>query len=339
MEPVPNFFDLEAMQKHVDAVLTLEELDPNLFRAYTPPSYLWRIFGGQTIAQSLMAAYRTVQAPLIVNSLHAYFLRGGRPELPTLFFVDRIRDGRKFSTRHVTAVQKGKKIFSCLVSFHVKEPGWTHQIDPPSVAPPAECKPELQALKEHLDRNQDIHPQMKKFLNKKLNEPLPLDFRFPPTDKPVCKSVESREGKSASKILWARVIGNVRDDIRYHHCMAAFMCDYMLMGTSLLAHNKSWADLSRRGTGSLDHVMWFHNQPFRADDFLLYVLESPQSGNARGLNFGRMYDREGNLIISLAQEGLMRPRDTSDLVDDTVADTAAMEAGDDASIYKIAARL
>jgi acyl-CoA thioesterase-2 len=268
-------------------LLDLEPIEVNIFRGVNPNEVRQRVFGGQVAAQSLMAAGRTVEVGR-PHSLHAYFLRPGDPTVPILYEVDRIRDGRSFTTRRVVAIQHGRAIFNLSASFHVDEPGLEHQFPMPDVPEPeqleslvARLEPYREALGEWFDR------------------PHPIDQR-PIGELPY----SSRASKDPVQRLWIRADGRLPDDPLLHACIAAYASDMSLFDTMLAPHDVTWDDADFMGA-SLDHCMWFH-RPFRADEWLLYDMDSPTAFGARGLARGFLFTRGGQLAVSLVQEGLMR---------------------------------
>jgi acyl-CoA thioesterase-2 len=275
-------------------LLDLEPIEENIFRGLSPAEEdgRTRVFGGQVAAQALIAAGRTVQPDRRVHSLHAYFLLPGSPRRPIVYEVDRIRDGRSFTTRRVVAVQQGKAIFNLSASFHRDEPGVDHQALMPA-APDPETLPTLaERLAPHADR-----------FGAFLRLPRPIDVRYvgePPWEP------RPRGERLPSQMVWMRADGRLPDDPLLHVCAVTYASDMTLLDSVLLAHGLSW-DQSRVRGASLDHAMWFH-RPFRADDWLLYVQQSPSAAGARGLARGDIYTRAGRLVVSVVQEGLLRVR-------------------------------
>ena len=276
----------EALDQLVD-LLDLESIEVNIFRGVSPNEERQRVFGGQVAAQSLMAAGRTVDTGR-PHSLHAYFLRPGDPTVPILYEVDRIRDGRSFTTRRVVAVQHGRAIFHLSASFHADEPGLTHQFAMPVVPDPDE----LDSLAVRLEPYRDT-------LGDWFAKPHPIDQRHI-GELPFSRNA-SREPVQR---LWIRADGSLPDDPLLHACVATYASDMSLFDTMLAPHNISWDDADFMGA-SLDHCMWFH-RPFRADDWLLYDMDSPTAYGARGLARGFLFTRGGDLAVSMVQEGLMR---------------------------------
>jgi acyl-CoA thioesterase II len=276
----------EALDFLVD-LLDLESIEVNLFRGVSPNEERQRVFGGQVAAQSLMAAGRTVETGR-PHSLHAYFLRPGDPTVPILYEVDRIRDGRSFTTRRVVAVQHGRAIFHLSASFHADEEGLSHQFPMPEVPDPDD----LDSLVVRLEPYRET-------LGDWFAKPHPIDQRHI-GELPFSRNA-SREPVQR---LWIRADGQLPDDPLLHACIATYASDMSLFDTMLAPHNVSWDDADFMGA-SLDHCMWFH-RPFRADEWLLYDMDSPTAYGARGLARGFLFTREGELAVSMVQEGLMR---------------------------------
>lgn len=275
------------------SILDLEELEVNLFRGRSPQEMRMRVFGGQVAGQALVAACRTVERGL-VHSLHAYFLRPGDPRVPILYQVDRIRDGKSFTTRRVVAIQHGEAIFHLSASFQPEEPGLEHQ-DPMPPAPDPESLPTWQ------ERIAPILPKVPKEMAVSLTRERPIDFRY---DGDV--AIWKAEPRPPSQQVWMRADGRLPDDLALHQCVVAYASDMTLIDTALLPHGVAWADDAFQ-VASLDHAMWFH-RAFRADEWLLYDLHSPNAAGARGFALGRIFTRDGRLAVSVAQEGLIRRR-------------------------------
>ncbi len=268
-------------------LLDLEAIEVNIFRGLSPDEDRQRVFGGQVAAQALMAAGRTVDAGA-PHSLHSYFLRPGDPSVPILYEVDRIRDGRSFTTRRVVAIQHGRAIFNLSASFHIDEPGLEHQVAMPD-APPPESLP---SLAERLAPYRDV-------LSDWFRRPHPIEQRHI-GDLPFIHG----GGREPLQRLWIRADGELPDDRLLHACVAAYASDMSLFDTMLAPHDVRWDDPDFMGA-SLDHCMWFH-RPFRIDEWLLYDMDSPNAAGARGLARGFLFARDGTLVVSMAQEGLMR---------------------------------
>ena len=274
-------------------LLDLEPLELNLFRGRSPQVGWQRVFGGQVIGQALVAACRTVEGRP-PHSMHAYFLLPGDPKVPIIYDVDRIRDGKSFTTRRVVAIQHGKAIFSMSVSFHVDEPSLTHQAPMPEVPPPEQLPNENQAREWIL-----------------ANMPEPIR-RYYELERPIeMRPVEytrylGEKFENARFHVWIRTTGRLPDDPAIHQCVLAYASDWTLLDTALVPHGRSLFEREFMAA-SLDHALWFH-RPFRADDWLLYAQDSPNLAGARGFSRGLIFARDGTLVASVAQEGLVRER-------------------------------
>jgi acyl-CoA thioesterase II len=270
-------------------LLDLEPIEVNIFRGVSPDEDRQRVFGGQVAAQSLTAAGRTVDSGR-PHSLHAYFLRPGDPTVPILYEVDRIRDGRSFTTRRVVAIQHGRAIFNMSASFHVDEVGLTHQFPMPDVPAPED----LETLATRLE-------PFRESLGNWFERPHPIDQRCI-GDLPFAHG----GGTEPYQRLWIRADGKLPDDPLLHASIAAYASDMSLFDTMLAPHEVRWDDAEFMGA-SIDHCMWFH-RAFRADEWLLYDMDSPIAHGARGLARGFLFTRSGELVVSVVQEGLMRVR-------------------------------
>jgi len=270
------------------ALLDLENIEVNIFRGHSPAgSQQVRVFGGQVASQALVAASRTVESPS-VHSLHAYFLRPGDTGAPILYEVDRIRDGRSFTTRRVVAVQHGQAIFNLQASFHGPEPGLEYQLTMPEV-------PDPESIPSFRDRMEPY----KSVLGAAYDEPRPLDIRH------VGPAPLERTGvKQDQQMIWFRTDGALPDDEMLHACIVTYASDLTLLDTAVLPHGYVWpnADIQM---ASLDHAMWFH-RPFRADEWLLYHQSAISTSGSRGLAIGSIFTREGALAVSVVQEGVIR---------------------------------
>ncbi len=277
-------------------LLDLETLEENVFRGTSPPERIQRVFGGQVLAQALVAATRTVDPARFCHSFHAYFLRPGDPKVPILYEVDRSRDGASFSVRRVVAIQHGAQIFVLAASFQKAEQGFDHQARMPVVPPPEALEDEQDLLL----RRSDLPPS---FLNWVGSE-RPFETRSVLGRGPASPSGD-RPARPALDHIWLKTRGPLPDDPALHRALLAFVSDVSLLDTALLPHGKSiFSDVQ---VASLDHAMWFH-RPFRADEWLLYEQDAPSASGARGFNRGAIYTRDGLLVASVVQEGLIRPR-------------------------------
>jgi acyl-CoA thioesterase-2 len=282
-----------AGQARVDGLVRLLDLEPvevDIFRGVSPRVSQQRVFGGQVAGQALVAAGRTVPTERQVHSLHAYFIRPGDPAVPIVYLVDRIRDGRSFTTRRVVAVQHGKAIFNLAASFHRAEPGLDHQTTMPAVPDP-ETLPTLS------ERHAGYDPppsQLRRFA-------LPIDLRYVDDPPWVARTGGPREPRSR---VWMRTDGALPDDLLVHVCALTYASDMTLLDSVLVTHGLAWGMEELKGA-SLDHAMWFH-RPFRADEWLLYESESPSASGGRGLATGRIWTRDGRHVASVVQEGLLR---------------------------------
>jgi acyl-CoA thioesterase-2 len=281
------------MQQALDdlvKLLDLEAIEVNIFRGRSPDENRQRVFGGQVAGQALVAATRTVEdRQRTVHSLHAYFLRPGDPSVPILYEVDRIRDGRSFSTRRVVGIQHGKAIFNLQASFHVAEAGPDHQLTMPAGLPDPDTLPAFKQLME----------PYKEQMGEWYERPRPIDLRYADID-PI-----SRKGKPATgQQVWLRADGHLPDDPTLHACVVTYASDMTLLDTTLLPFGWAW-DSPNVQMASLDHAMWFH-RPFRADEWLMYDQRAISTAAARGLAGGAIYRRDGTLAVTVVQEGLAR---------------------------------
>jgi acyl-CoA thioesterase-2 len=283
----------KALQEVVD-LLDLEQIEVDIFRGRSPEGERrQRVFGGQVAGQALVAAGRTVPADRPVHSLHAYFIRPGDPTVPLIYLVERVRDGRSFTTRRVSAVQHGKTIFTLSASFQRDEPGIEHSDPMPVVPPPDEITPTVERLEKVFG------PSVHEWYGGN-----PIDIRH---IGPLTVEAERDPAlRTARNLVWLRADGELPDDRLLHVCIVTYASDMTLLDSVMLAHGLSWAD-GRTTGASLDHAMWFHG-PFRADRWLLYAQDSPVARGARGLARGEMYTSDGQLVVSVVQEGLIRTR-------------------------------
>jgi acyl-CoA thioesterase-2 len=273
------------------SLLDLEVIEVNIFRGISPEENRVRVFGGQVAGQSLVAASRTVdENSRHVHSLHAYFLRPGDPTAPILYQVDRLRDGRSFTTRRVVAIQHGEVIFNLQASFHSFEPGLDWQIPAPLNLPDPETLPDFKTR---------MAPY-KEQIGEWYDRPRPIDLRY-------IGDPNKRAGiETAGQQVWLRADGTLPDDPVLHACIATYASDMTLLDTALLPHGLGWGDNGVQ-MASLDHAMWFH-RPFRADDWHLYDQRALSTSNSRGLAGGSIFTKDGHLAVTVVQEGLIRVR-------------------------------
>lgn len=277
-------------------LLDLEQIEVNLFRGVSPSDGRQRVFGGQVLGQALVAAARTVEdITRAAHSLHGYFLRPGDTSIPILYQVDRIRDGKSFTTRRVVAIQRGRAIFNLSASFQVAEKGLEHQFPMPAVPPPGECMTEQQMREQFAaDRPPDLAPWPER------TQPIEMRYAEPFNEyKP--------EPLPPYLNTWIKTIDAMPDDVRLNQCLLAYASDMTLIDTSYRPHALDWHN-DKFQVASLDHAMWFH-RPFKVDEWLLYAQDSPFSGGARGFARGTFYTSSGELVASVAQEGLIRLHD------------------------------
>jgi len=281
------------------SLLALEPLEVNIYRGTNRDVGSGRVFGGQVFAQALVAARRTVDDAREAHSVRGDFILPGDLAAPIVYFVDRLRDGTSFATRRVTAIQHGRAIFNLSASFHKVEDGLAHQLSMPDVPAPETLPSELTLLRAIADRIPERYRAA-------WTQDRPIDFRpVDPVD-PFRPDV-----RPPQRQLWFRAVGTMPDELLLHQAVLAYASDYSLLTTSLLPHG-----VSIRAPGlqlaSLDHSLWLH-RAFRADEWLLYVIDSPVSGGARGFARGSIFARTGELVASVAQEGLLRMRPVGDL--------------------------
>ncbi|SRR6266496_4335903 len=287
------------MAKSLDdlvALLRLERLEENLFRGQSQDPGWGTVFGGQALGQALCAAIETVAAGRRVHSLHAYFLRPGDVARPIVYEVDRIRDGRSFTTRRVVANQGGHAIFAMSCSFEIDEPGFDHEAAMPPAPAPDTLPTDQERLAPFLTGAPDA-------VRANLLAERPFEVRT--ADQTGENPFAPARGEPR-RLLWMRAVDALPDDPALHACLLAYVSDYQFGTTALVPHGVSWLSPSVQ-LASIDHVMWFH-RPFRCDEWLLHVMESPTAQGARGLVRGTVFTRDGRLVASTAQEGLMRSR-------------------------------
>ncbi len=276
------------------ALLDLEPIEHNIYRGQSRDIGSGRIYGGQVLAQALVAAQRTVDEDRPVHSMHGYFILAGDLTLPVVYFVDRLRDGGSFTTRRVTAIQRGEAIFELSASFHRREEGMEHQSEMPVVPDPDELTSEIDIIRARAD-------EIPEALRAILTQDRPLDFR--PIDD---RDPFDTSPRPPLRRTWVRAVGTLGDESLEHQALLAYASDYGLLGAALNPHGVSFRD-PRLMVASLDHSLWLH-RPFRMDDWLLYIAEGPVSAGGRGFARGTFFTRDGRLVASTAQEGLMRRR-------------------------------
>jgi acyl-CoA thioesterase II len=275
------------------SILDLEQLEVNLFRGRSPQVGWQRVFGGQVIGQALVAAIRTVEGRA-AHSMHAYFLLPGDPKVPIIYDVDRIRDGKSFTTRRVTARQHGHPIFSMLVSFHNDEPGLDHQAKMPDVPPPEQ-------LPSDVEMRGKLLPTMPESVRRYYERERPIELRPVESDR-----YRGKKYPDARFHIWIRATSKLPDDPAIHQCALAYSSDYALLDAALVPHGRTLFEKDFMAA-SLDHALWLH-RPFRADEWLLYAQDSPNLHGSRGFARGLIFKRDGTLVASVAQEGLLRLR-------------------------------
>jgi acyl-CoA thioesterase II len=277
------------------SILDLEQLEVNLFRGRSPQTNWQRVFGGQVIGQALVAACRTVDTNgRPPHSLHAYFLLAGDPKVPIIYEVDRIRDGKSFTTRRVVAIQHGQAIFTMAASFHRDEQGLAHQAKMPDVPKPEELPGEAEI-------KQRVLPLMPDLVRRYFERERPIELRPVEFGRYLGKTYE--DGRFH---VWIRATGALPDEPAIHQCVLAYASDMTLLDAALIPHGRTVFEKSIMAA-SLDHALWFH-RPFRADEWLLYAQDSPSLSGARGFARGLIFARDGTLVASVAQEGLLRER-------------------------------
>lgn len=276
-------------------LLTLERIEENVFRGQSQDLGWGTVFGGQVLGQALSAATQTIPTDRHVHSLHAYFLRPGDVSRPILYDVDRIRDGSSFNTRRVVAIQNGKAIFNLAASFQKSEPGFEHQDAMPDAPPPESVETEQERFASYADR-------VPKLVLERATAVRPIELR----------PIEPKEDLihppkvTARRMVWLRAIAPLPDDPALHAYLLAYASDFSFITTALRPHGVTWLTPGMQ-VASIDHVMWFH-APVRIDEWLLYVMNSPAAHGARGLVRGSIFSRDGRLVASTAQEGLIRSR-------------------------------
>ena len=279
--------------KELIDLLTLKKKDEHNFEGNNYKTAWGRVFGGQVLGQSLHAAYQTVQENRIAHSMHGYFILGGDINFPINYHVDTIRDGRSFTTRRVVAFQKGKAIFNMAASFHIKEEGESHQINMPNVLTPDLLLTDLQQAEglqhkdpERFQRLMKAHPQI---------------FEFKPVDKAIFLQTQNSPPLAH---IWFRIKEKIKGSLPLQQQILAFASDYSLLLSATLPHREKLMN-AKMYYASLDHALWFHRD-FKIDDWLLYAIESPSASNARGFSRGSIFNKNGVMVASVTQEGLMR---------------------------------
>lgn len=286
---------MTASAQTIVSILELERLEHNLFRGRSPDTSWQRVFGGQVIAQALVAAQHTVEPARHTHSLHCYFMLPGDPSIPIIYEVDRLRDGSSFTTRRVTAIQHGAAIFSLEASFQLDEVGLDHQTPMPLDIPGPD---ELLSHAELIERYGDAIPAG---ISRYWRRERPIEMKPVGLDHYI-----SREKLAPKQNIWVRVLENVPDNRAVQAAVLAYLSDMTLLDTSTFAHGRGLFDPDIQAA-SLDHAMWFH-RPCSLDDWLLYTQDSPSTSGSRGFTRGALYARDGTLVASVAQEGLVRLR-------------------------------
>ncbi|TVR04305.1 MAG: acyl-CoA thioesterase II [Deltaproteobacteria bacterium] len=283
---------LSALLEHLD----LEPLEENLYRGQSQDLGWGRVYGGQILGQALSAASMTVPEDRPVHSLHAYFLLAGDVSRPVVYQVDRIRDGRSFTTRRVSAIQNGRAILTAAASFQVEEEAFDHQDEMPEVPAPDDVEDDRERYARYGDR-------VPSFVRDFVAAPGPFETRtVDPIDDPMHPSPAP-----ARSMYWFRANGTLPERQHLHRNLLAYASDSNFLVTALKPHGVTWINPAIM-VASLDHAMWFH-RPFRLDEWLLYVIDAPSAYGARGLARGKIFSRDGRLVVSTAQEGLLRRRD------------------------------
>jgi acyl-CoA thioesterase II len=273
-------------------LLRLERIEQDLFRGQSQDLGWGNVFGGQVLGQSLSAAEQTVEEDRAVHSMHGYFLRTGDAKRPIVYEVDRIRDGKSFTTRRVVAIQGGQAIFTMAASFQKAEPGFEHAAPMPVAHGPDGLASEVELARKYADR---IPPAMRQ----QALADRPIEIRHVDEYDPLHPDVRPPE-----RMVWYRAIGRLPDRLSVHQYLLAYASDFNLLGVAMQPHGVSWMTRGMQ-VASLDHAIWFH-QPFRMDEWLLYVIDSPSASGARGLSRGQFFTQDGRLVASVAQEGLVR---------------------------------
>ncbi|PRQ03869.1 Acyl-CoA thioesterase 2 [Enhygromyxa salina] len=277
-------------------LLTLEQIEVNLFRGQSQDLGWGTVYGGQVLGQALSAAVQTVPEERAVHSLHGYFLRPGAVDRPIVYEVDRIRDGRSFTTRRVVAIQNGRAIFNLAASFQVDEPGFAHQDAMPEAPAPEGVPTEQELARAYADK-------LPEFIRAQALGQRPFEIR--PIEDP--SDPFEPEPREAQRMFWLKATGTLPDDPALHRYLLAYASDFSFLTTAMLPHGVSWLSPGMQ-VASVDHAMWFH-EDVRVDEWLLHVVDSPKAHGARGLVRGRVFTHDGRLVASTVQEGLIRRRD------------------------------
>ncbi len=291
----------EQLVEGLKTLLDIEEIDTDLYRGHQPPRTAslgtGRVFGGQVIAQALMAAGRSGVPGRAAHSLHAYFMRPGDESLPIIYRVERDFDGRTFATRRIIAIQNGKPILNMAASFQVPEEGLEHQVAMPDVPDPDSLPSEEELVRQHAD---SLSPELVKVMTRRR----PIEMRLADQD----YLPFAPQPRAPLIHRWFRAAAPVGDDPAMHKAILAFATDLSLLGTAMLPHGVGWMT-HKLQSASLDHAIWFHDDDVKVDDWLLYATDSPWSAGGRGFNRGLIYNRAGRLVASTTQEGLIRLRE------------------------------
>jgi len=294
MIDAPENKQLQQLMNHLE----LEKLDENMYRSRHPNEGWFRVYGGQVLAQALLSANHTVPEDRHVHSLHAYFLRPGDLKHPIIYQVDRIRDGKSFTTRRIVAIQHGKAILNMSASFQVWEEGLSHQIDMSQVPAPEQCADRKQMAER-------FRGKISEELLERFSRQFAVDLR-----QVDINSLFDTSPKEPNTSVWFRLDTTLPENYPWHAHLLAYASDMTLLQTCLRPHGVSLFDPGLQ-IASLDHTMWFH-RPFRMDDWLLYSQDSPSSSQARGFNRGNIFTRDGVLVASVCQEGLIRMHKKAD---------------------------
>ena len=283
-------------------ILRLERIEENLFRGQSQDLGWGRVFGGQVVGQALSAAEQTVPPGRVVHSIHGYFLRPGDAKRPVVYTVDPIRDGSSFTTRRVVAVQGGKPIFNLAASFQIAEEGFDHQDELPETIGPDGLLSEQELARRYLARLPEaVLARIPPFMQEQAVADRPIELR------PIDPLAPIRPpARPPRRQVWYRAARALPETSPVHHYLLAYASDFSFLTTAMQPHQTSWLTPGLQ-VASLDHARWFH-RPFRMDEWLLYDIESPSASNARGLVRGRFFDRQGRLVASTVQEGLIRDR-------------------------------